>query len=292
MKCATITLMAILVLIVLGLAFGSFVNAAVWRFHEHEELRGGRRKKGRGTKTQNLSIVNGRSMCTHCGHQLAARDLVPVVSYVLLRGKCRYCDKPIEDTPLSEVVLPLAFVGSYVWWPYGFQNWHGPGSTLFVFWLISLVGFMFLALYDLRWFLLPDKIVFPLIGIAALEVFMQAVVFGGGWVIILDALWGIVFLAGIFYILYLVSKGSWIGFGDVKLGIALGLFVGGPLNALMVLFLASLIGSLAAVPMLLNGTAHAKTKLPFGPLLLLATVVIMIFGNATTQWYTSLLGLR
>lgn len=287
--------MIILALIVLGLALGSFANAYVWRLHEQQERGSKAGKNGRSAKadTRNLSIMTGRSMCTHCGHELAARDLVPVLSYLWLRGKCRYCGKRIDDTPLAELLTPLAFVVSYIWWPYALQGAGlTSGRVLFSLWLVFLVGFVILTLYDMRWFLLPDKVVLPLIVIALLQVLARAVAFGGGWAAVFEALWGVVCIAGLFYLLYIVSRGAWIGFGDVKLAIVLGLLVGGPANALLLIFLASFFGSLAAAPMLIKGKATAKSHIPFGPFLMLAAVVTVLFGSYITRWYLAALLIR
>lgn len=286
--------MIILALILLGLALGSFANAFVWRLHEQQErlLRAGKRGHAK-TDTRNLSILTGRSMCTYCGHELAVKDLVPVLSYLWLRGKCRYCRKPINDTPLAELLTPVAFVASYLWWPYDlYASGLTSGRVLFGFWLVFLVGFVILTLYDMRWFLLPDKVVLPLIVLALLQVAVRSLAFGGGRLTVLGACWGVLCIAGLFYMLYVVSRGTWIGFGDVKLGIVLGALVGGPANALLLIFLASLFGSLAAVPMLIKGNATAKSHIPFGPFLMLATVATMLFGEHITSWYAAFLLLR
>src|SRR4051812_13278636 len=101
-------LMIIAVLIVFGLCLGSFVNALVWRVHEQEAAKKPNKK---------LSVLNGRSMCPHCEHELAAKDLIPVLSWLSLGGKCRYCHKPIsKQYPLVELLTALLVVGSYIWW--------------------------------------------------------------------------------------------------------------------------------------------------------------------------------
>ncbi len=138
-----------LLLILLGLVLGSFVNALVWRLREGRDW------------------VNDRSECTHCHHKLAPLDLIPVFSWLYLRGKCRYCHKKIDDTPLTELVLPALFIVSYAYWPFALQ---GIRTFEFALWLVFLVGFLALAVYDLRWFLLPDKLIFPLAGLAGAQV--------------------------------------------------------------------------------------------------------------------------
>src|SRR5688572_14187716 len=91
--------MIVVVLIAFGLIFGSFINALVWRLHEGRDW------------------VRERSECLQCHHQLAPKDLIPVLSWLLLRGKCRYCHKPIPDSPLVELAVPALFVTSYFFWP-------------------------------------------------------------------------------------------------------------------------------------------------------------------------------
>src|SRR6266542_3435082 len=219
--------MIVVLLIVGGLVFGSFVNALVWRLHSKRDW------------------VKERSECPHCHHQLAAKDLVPVLSWLSLNGKCRYCSKPIPDSPLVELVLPLLFVLSYYVWP---QPLTGVGLFVFVLWLIFLVGFVALAVYDLKWFLLPDVIVFPLMALAAIQVLGVWVIFGGSWRDVVSSILGALAISGLFFALFEISKGKWIGFGDVKLGVVLGLLAGGPVQAFVLLFVASLLGVLFSLP--------------------------------------------
>jgi prepilin signal peptidase PulO-like enzyme (type II secretory pathway) len=279
----TITVMVIL-LAFLGLIYGSFVNALTWRLHEQAELAG---KKGKTVtkRRRALSITKGRSMCPECGHELAPKDLVPVLSWLWLRGKCRYCGKRIPDSPWVEVASGLVFAVSYLSWPYGF---HGVGLLRFILWLAFLVGFMALSVYDLRWYLLPDKIVFPLTGLAIAQVVAVAL-----WTHSLSALWepavGGAVIFGLFWLLFQISGGSWIGGGDVKLALVLGLLAGTPLRAFSVIFFASLIGTLASIPQLLKGKKGLTMRIPFGPALLLGTVIVVLYGDRLATWYQSLM---
>jgi prepilin signal peptidase PulO-like enzyme (type II secretory pathway) len=256
--------MFVIILVILGLCTGSFVNALTWRLHAKKDW------------------VKGRSECTHCHQALAPADLIPVFSWAWLHGRCRYCHKKIDDNPLVELVLPALFIFSYVYWP---LPWNGEGITLFVFWLIFLVGFMALAVYDLRWLLLPNKIVYPLLVLALLQVLLMSLFFHGGMAKLGAAGLGLLIDGGLFYGLFQLSKGRWIGGGDVKLGALLGLIVGGPGNALLLLFLASLFGTLVAVPLLATGKAGRTSRLPFGPFLLAAAVVVYLFGSTLIHWY-------
>lgn len=260
--------MVIALLFFLGLVLGSFVNAFVWRLHEKKDW------------------VNDRSECDHCHHKLGALDLIPVVSWVLLRGKCRYCHKPINDSPITEIGLALLFVGSYLAWP---QPLQGEGLVLFVFWLVFLVGFAVLAVYDIRWFLLPNKVVFPLIGLAILQLVVQVIWFDGSLRDVLGSALGVLIISGSFYGLFVLSKGTWIGFGDVKLGVVLGILAGGPLPAVLLLFVASLLGLVFSLPLLAAGRAGRKSHIPFGPFLLAGMVVVQLFGADIINWYEQLI---
>lgn len=279
--------MVYLLLAVVGLALGSFVNALIWRVHAQDEILDKKKQtKQDELDLKRLSISRGRSMCMSCGHELSVIDLVPVLSWLWLRGKCRYCGARIPDTPLVELLVPTLFVLSYIFWPYALVG----GAILpFVVWLAALVAMVALVLYDIRWFLLPNRIVLPL-GILALIYRVSLAMAPGQHAaeVLMAGFWGVLALAGLFYVLFTVSNERWIGGGDVKLAIALGLFAGGPLAALLVLFIASTTGSLAAIPLLLRGQPVRQTRIPFGPFLIGGTMVAVLFGAAILRWYTGL----
>ena len=255
-----------LMLVALGLILGSFVNAFVWRIHKNKDW------------------INDRSECTHCHHKLAAADLIPVVSWVMLRGKCRYCHKKIEDTPFTEITLPMLFILSYYAWPMTFE---GRGLIEFIFWLVFLVVFLALAVYDLRWFLLPDKIVFPLIGLAFVQVLVVSI-YQRDFSILVSSVAGALIISGIFYLIFQLSKGEWIGGGDVKLAIVLGLLTSSILEPFLLLFIASVAGLIGALPTVLTGKAGKKTQIPFGPFLIIGLIVVKLFGASIISWYTGL----
>ena len=271
-------MLIIMLLAILGLIFGSFIDALVWRIHEQAKLS----QKKKGKVPRELTMLHGRSMCPSCHHVLMARDLIPVLSWVMLRGKCRYCGKPISwQVPLIELVTGLLFVLSYICWPTSLQ---GLGLLQFVFWLVFVVGFVALAVYDLKWYILPDRIVYPLVGVAVVEVLLSLILFHSGWLTVLGSVWGILIASGIFYVLYQVSDGKWIGGGDVKLGLVLGILLGGPLLSLLLLFVASVLGTLVSMPLLAVGKAKRSTLIPFGPFLIVATMIIELFGHHFVDW--------
>ena len=277
--------MKVAMLLLLGVILGSFVNALVWRLHEQEALKG-KKTKAAKKRLQDLSISKGRSMCPHCGHTLAAKDLVPVLSWLWLKGKCHYCQAPIGvQYPAVELLTGVLFAVSYLAWPYGL---HGVGLFQLIVWLVLLVLFVALAVYDLRWFLLPDKLVVLVTILAVVQTVVVAL-----WLKSLTAAWqpvlGGAIIFGLFWSLYQLSKGAWIGGGDVKLAAALGLLAGTPLKAFLVIFFASLIGTIASIPVLARGKKALGTHIPFGPCLLLALVIVVLYGEQIANWYRNLL---
>ena len=279
--------MIVVFLVVLGLILGSFLCASVWRLHEQTEITEKKKKtKADLQYLKDLSISKGRSMCGNCKHELAAKDLVPLLSWLYLRGKCRYCNKPIGWLePSVELATALLFVFSYVLWP---QTLTGQGLFDFVVWLTLLVGFVSLAVYDLKWFLLPDKIVLPLTVLAVVRVLADVFVFGGGLKQLSLSFAGGLLIAGLFYGLFAVSNGRWIGGGDVKLAFMLGLLAGSPLMALLVIFMSSVFGTLAALPLLFRGKANRNTVVPYGPFLLFATVIVVLLGDRLVRAYEAI----
>ncbi len=269
-----------LILAVLGLALGSFVNALVWRLHKNQ--------KGKGN---GLSVINGRSVCPNCRHVLVWYDLIPLVSWLALGGKCRYCRKPISvQYPLVELAGGLVFVGSYIWWP---QTVHQNGQWLILSsWLVAFVGLLALAVYDLRWMLLPNKILYPALAVAVAGRAAYIAAFAPRkWHAL--ALWAgsVIIASGIFWILYVTSKGKWIGYGDVRLGLVTGTLLADPYVAVLMIFLASLSGSLAALPDLIKHRKSLASRLPYGPFLIAATAVCVVFGQPIIDWYKRLFSL-
>ncbi|HEX5743862.1 MAG TPA: prepilin peptidase [Candidatus Saccharimonadales bacterium] len=258
--------MTVLILIIVGLCMGSFVNALVWRLHEGK-----------------LSIVKGRSMCPKCRHPLAAKDLVPVLSWLFLKGRCRYCRQPISARyPLVELATAGLFVASYVWWPSPFDTAE---KAVFVLWLALLTGLMALLVYDARWSLLPNRIIYPLTAIAAVQAAIAIASAGDPGRALAATLLSVSVGGGIFYVLFQVSQGKWIGGGDVKLGFLLGLIVATPDRAVLFIFLGSLLGSMVSLPLLATGRMKRTSIIPFGPFLIAAAIIAVLFGGDVLDWY-------
>lgn len=255
--------LSVIFLGLVGLAMGSFVGALVWRLKNKRDF------------------VSDRSECEHCHHKLSTADLIPVVSWLMLKGKCRYCGKKIGwQSPALEISLGLIFVISYLFWPLGFSEWQAVAS--FVIWLIYMVVLMALVIYDLKYMLLPDKLVFPLIGLALIDAALRTSLSGANYFAYILA--GGIVISGFYAALFYFSKGKWVGFGDVKLGIFIGVALGWQ-NAVLVLLVSNVIGFLFVIPGLLMGKLGRKSRVPFGPFLIAAFVVAGLFGDVIIDWY-------
>ena len=279
------------ILVVLGLMFGSFAGASVWRLRAYQ-LRNDK-KAGEPVDVDEYkhlmpltkaTVTTDRSRCLHCEHVLAWYDLIPLVSWLSLGGKCRYCRTKIGwFEPLIELGLAAFFVVSYWLWPMPLDT--AAMVAQFCIWLVAGVLLTILFAYDLKWFLLPNQIVFPLIGLGV--IYAGLGLLGGGLTpLALTSLAGAVaILSGLYYVLWLVSKGQWIGFGDVKLGLALALFTADWQLAFIALFAANAIGCLLVIPGMVMGKVTRTTRVPFGPLLIVGTVLAVIWGPDLIQTF-------
>ncbi|OGL26189.1 hypothetical protein A3E49_03265 [Candidatus Saccharibacteria bacterium RIFCSPHIGHO2_12_FULL_49_19] len=264
-------------LFILGLCAGSFVNALVWRVRQQSKGRKG------------VSILTGRSVCPKCKHELSARDLVPLLSWLALDGRCRYCGKAIsKQYPVIELSAGLVFASSYLLWPIEFSA-NGQ-LVLFITWLLVSVGLLALLVYDFKWMLLPNRILYPtaliaaagrLIYIAGFEPDKLSAVFEWGLAI------GVA--SGIFWLLFMASSGKWIGYGDVRLGLITGTVLGAPQYAFLMIFTASLLGTAFVLPAILSGRKMMASKIPFGPFLIAATGLVLLFGKSIIDWYKNVL---
>ncbi|MDB5184307.1 MAG: putative Prepilin peptidase [Candidatus Saccharibacteria bacterium] len=274
-------LMIIALLVLLGLCFGSFTNAFVWRIHEQEAEQG--KKRPNKQRLADLSISKGRSMCPHCGHELGALDLVPVLSWLSLGGKCRYCRTPISwQYPVVELATTLLFVISWLGWPYAVQ---GLQIAAFGVWLVVLIGLMALTVYDFRWMLLPNRIVFPLYGVAGVFALINIIGAARPLHALLMTILAVALGGGVFYVLFQVSDGTWIGGGDVKLGWLLGLVVGRPPLSFLFIFAAALLGTIASVPLIVKEGIRPKRVIPFGPFLIAGAIISLLYGQSILDWY-------
>lgn len=251
-----------------GLVFGSFLNVVVARVPERESL-------------------NTRSACPKCGHQIAAFDNIPILSWLLLKAKCRSCKKPISwRYPVVEAVTAVAF-GGLAW----FFDMRAPGVldiTLLAVAFLSLA----LALIDWDTMLLPDPLVLALtvvVGVGFTLVAFQQ----GDW-----EAWRTAAIAAVAYLLFYGSlwwftKGRGLGFGDVKLAPALGFFAGfyGVDSAVVGFVAAFVISGIPLGILLLTRIMPRGTKVPFGPFLILGAWIGVFLGEIVSNAYLSATGI-
>jgi leader peptidase (prepilin peptidase) / N-methyltransferase len=240
-----------------GLVIGSFLNVCIYRL------------------PRDLSIVWPASRCTTCGTELRWFENVPVLSYAVLRGRCRTCGQHISVVyPLIELLTAGVFVATSV--AFG-VSWLLPVRLLFGCAMIVLL------VIDLQHQILPNEITLPGIVVGlAVSLAVQP-----GW---RDALVGAVAGGGI---LWLIAWGyeRWrgvegLGFGDVKMLAMIGAFLGWKLM-LLSLVAASLLGSLTAAALLIARRADWQSKLPLGTFLAIAAIPVSLYGNAVVEWYAS-----
>lgn len=281
-------------LAITGSIAGSFAGATVWRLRarqlREDAAAGEKISKTDKQQVKSLTrrqITEDRSQCLHCGNTLAWYDLVPVFSWLSLRGKCRYCRKPIGYfEPLIEVSVAAFFAISFLFWPYDLST--ALEITRFLLWLVAGVGLAILFAYDAKWFLLPNVVMFPVIIVGAVYSFI--VLWGQGFALetVYAILLSCVMLSGLYYLIYVTSKGAWIGFGDIKLGLALALLLADWQLALLALFLANFIGAMVLLPFMAAGKVTRRMHVPFGPFLITGWFIAGIFGVFIIDWYLSL----
>jgi prepilin signal peptidase PulO-like enzyme (type II secretory pathway) len=240
---------------ILGLVIGSFLNCLVWRINT---------KKG---------IWLGRSVCPRCSHALDWKDLVPLVSWFCLGGKCRYCRQKISwQYPAVEMLTVVVFVLMY--FKFGFT------LTL----LANLITASFLIvifIYDIKYYLILDRVSLPAIIFAIFSV----LVFNYGF---MNHLAAAVIGSGFFALQYFLSGGRWVGGGDIRLGFLMGVVLGLP-QVVAAIFIAYFLGAIVGVGLLLTKKKKMGSEVPFGAFLVPATLIVILYGNQIMNWYWSIL---
>lgn len=240
-------------LFVLGLAVGSFLNMLIYRLHTEED------------------IVTKRSHCPHCNHALGVVDLIPVVGFLLLRGRCRYCNKKISwQYPLIELLTGSLFaVFAYRLIPQQVEYLTSEHLWKLVFYLIMTCVLIVVFVYDLKHYLILNAVTYPAIVVALLfDVFLFHVTLRNLGL-------GLLLGAGFFLVLVVVSRERWMGWGDVKLGVLIALIKPWP-SILTVFVLSYMLGAVVALIMILLKRKSTKDVLPFGTFLAAATIAVMV----------------
>lgn len=249
----------------IGAAFGSFINAAVFRL------------------ANNLPIANDRSKCIHCNVQLVWWQLIPMVSYIVLQGKCYECKKSIPSRYfLVEIVTAALLIVVLIF--HGLHNLPVLTTALvltFVRDVIAVLVMVFLFLIDFQYYLLPDIITIP----STIVILILQIILGASFGNLIIA---VIVGAGFFLAQYLISKGKWIGDGDIRMGALMGVILGWP-NILLGLFLSYLLGAFISVPLVWAKKKSFGAKIPFGTFLAIGTVITMFYGHEIISWYLGLI---
>lgn len=264
-----------LVAFLLGIAVGSFLNVLIDRL-----------PRGEG-------VLGGRSHCDHCKTPLPWYDLVPILSFLRLRGRCRFCGAKITwRLPLVELLSGFGWVliGYYFVSPSLLIN-PLPRLIPATYYLLLLSAGIVLFFTDLESGLLPDAIILP----TAVLVFLWRlcpIILNSIPRLILDTSYLLLpafGLAAFFWLLILITRGRGMGLGDVKLGFLIGLILGWPLT-LVAAFLAFLLGGSISAMLLVVGRKRFGETVPFGPFLILGAASALLFGSQLWQWYLLRLG--
>jgi prepilin signal peptidase PulO-like enzyme (type II secretory pathway) len=265
--------MILAIFFILGLAVGSFLNVVVYRLRMAETL------------------VMDRSHCPHCKETIVWYDNIPVISFILLKFRCRNCHEKISwQYPLVEILAGILFVlvGYYFFQIDQTFSWIASAYYL------AIISFLLVILvYDFLYMEIPSivlalgiflAIVFNLFADGSKEIFlgMQALDFST-YSGVLAAIVSFSF----FFLMVAVSKEKWMGMGDAYLVIFLGLIVGWP-NILLALLLSFSFGALAGIGLILGKKKKMGSQLPFAPFLVLGTIVTIFWHEPVIRWYLNL----
>ncbi|MBI5529876.1 MAG: prepilin peptidase [Candidatus Doudnabacteria bacterium] len=256
---------------IFGSAIGSFLNVLTLRLPEEESL-------------------GGRSHCPSCKHILSSSDLVPLFSFLWLRGKCRYCKTKISARYFM-VELATALLFAWVYAALLPESIFGI-VILIRYWFVAAV-FVSVFVIDLEHFVILDKMVLlSSIVVASINIILSII--AGSSVFSINGL----FISGLvgavagflpFYALWFVSKGKWLGFGDVKFALLLGLILGWP-QIYVGYFFAIMIGGFVSSILLIFTKKSLKSRLPFGTFLTVGAFLAMLYGPLFLKWYLAFLG--
>jgi len=237
---------------ILGLTLGSFLNVVIYRLNH------------------GFSPLKGRSFCPKCKKKIRWYDNLPLISFILLKGRCRFCHSPISwQYPLVELTTGLVFLVVYFIW-----NLSG-GNLVFLFYQLLISSFL-VAIFvsDLRYLTIPDELIWPAV---FLSLFFNW--FNRSFLLFLVSGLG---AAGIFLFLALITKGRGMGGGDVKLVFLMGLVLGWS-GILISLYWAFLTGAMTGVILILLGKKHFGQHIPFGPFLASGALLALLWGDKIWQ---------
>lgn len=275
--------------VLVGLCIGSFLNVCIYRIPASREEFYGDSIYGQDKDAPRMELSLAKpthSICPHCKHRLLWRHNIPAFSWIFLRGRCAYCEKKIPFRyPFVELLAAVFCLYTF--------NMFGLTATSFVLYAF-VCSLIVIAFIDYDYYIIPNVISLPgtgiALGIAALNhfthIFSSPIVPG-----ITTALWGVLIGAGFLWLIaefYLrVRKVEGLGMGDVKLLAMTGALLG-PSGAFYTIFVGSLLGSVCGLALILFTGRKASQHIPFGPYLVIATLLYVFTGNMLIEWWVSL----
>lgn len=238
---------------ILGLIVGSFVGVVIHRLPKGEQF------------------ISGHSRCPDCGHALKWYDLAPILSFLILLGRCRYCRSKISwSYPAIEICSGIIVAVSFLFLsPSGLAYW--------LFWVFILELFLILAFIDLRHFILPDSVMAVILAAFVCYEILGGKVTGADLIFSFSNLAATIILFLVFFLIWNFSNGKGMGLGDAKLAGLLGL-VFGFWNSVFILYLAVIIGVAAGLMIILSRKGNLKTKLPFGAFISFSAIISNLFN--------------
>lgn len=250
-------------LFLLGLIIGSFLNVVIYRIKEKKAL-------------------DGRSFCPSCKEQLRWYDLVPVLSWVLLRARCRNCGQPISaQYPLVE--LSTAFIFGLM--GLNFISFELMALFNLFFWLFFAACLIIIFVYDVKHMIIPDEVIYP----ALIGSLLLAIINGyfSGWQTVIGYLAAGLIAGGFFYLLAEVSDGKWMGGGDIKLAALMGFLLGWP-GTLVAMYVGFITGAIFGLVLLGLKKKNYTSRIPFGPFLVAGTFISILFSEQILSFYVKI----
>jgi len=245
----------------LGLIIGSFLNCLIWRLYKEES-------------------IGGRSYCPKCRKQIDWYDNIPLLSFLILRGKCRHCHKNISwQYPLVEFITALLFLLTFI------KEAGSPDLTLLILrdWFL-IITLIIVFIYDFRWQLIPVNVLWVMSGaMAILNLFL-------GYSYLNIIIYGAA--GALFFLLqYLLTNKKGVGEGDIWFGLFLGIVFPSAAQLILVLLASYCLGSIIALSLVFVNKKELKSKIALGPFLALGALITLLYGEPIINWYLNLGGL-
>jgi leader peptidase (prepilin peptidase)/N-methyltransferase len=268
--------------VVFGLLIGSFLNVVIYRIPKMMQRESDNYVAHESGKelphTDRFNLWVPRSACPHCGHQITALENIPVISWLVLRGKCSACKAPISARyPAIELLTGL--LSGLLIWTFG-SGWLGLATLLFL-WLLLAMTFI-----DFDTQLLPDDLTYPLLW-AGLLVNMHGLIVHLHDAVI-GAMAGYLVLWSIYWLFKLATGKEGMGYGDFKLLAALGAWLGWKALPTIIL-LSSVVGAVVGISLIVFAKRSRDKPIPFGPYLAAAGLIALLYGEPIGRYTQSLL---